>query len=96
MHFIRDKVIASELNIHYVPSEEQVADIMTKPLSFVRFNHLRAKLNVHLCPLRLRGAIKVVLYRERSKEKQGKEKFRLKKNTEYYRGLAASSDASSS
>lgn len=53
MHFICNKVLAGELNIQYVPSAEQVADIMTKPLSFIQFNYLRAKLNVHPCPLRL-------------------------------------------
>ncbi|KAH9686748.1 hypothetical protein KPL70_014488 [Citrus sinensis] len=55
MHFIRNKVLAGELTIHYVPSAEQIADIMTKPLSFVKFNYLRSKLNVHLCPLSLEG-----------------------------------------
>lgn len=64
MYFIRNKVIAGELSIRYVSSEEQVADIMTTPLSFVRFNYLRAKLNVLLYPLRLRGAVKVAHYGE--------------------------------
>lgn len=50
MHFIRNKVIAGELTIQYIPSEEQIADMMTKPPSFVHLNHLRAKLNVHACP----------------------------------------------
>lgn len=61
MHFIRNKVVAGELNIHYIPSEEQIADIMTKPLSFTHFNYLRAKLNVHLCPLSLRGLLRQLI-----------------------------------
>ena len=69
MHFIRNKVIVGELSIQYVPSEEQVLDIMTKPLSFVKFNYLKAKLNVHLCPLSLRETVRVAHYEERSKEK---------------------------
>ncbi|KAH9696545.1 retrovirus-related pol polyprotein from transposon RE2 [Citrus sinensis] len=68
MHFIRNKVVAGELRIKYVPSEEQVADIMTKPLSFVKFNYLRFKLNVHLCPLSLRGAVKIAHYEKETME----------------------------
>ena len=58
IHFIINKVTAGELIIQYIPSEEQIADIMTKPLSFVHFNYLMNKLNVQLCPLSLRGAVK--------------------------------------
>lgn len=58
MHFIRDKVLAKELEINYIPSEEQIADILTKLLTFIHFNHFRAKLNVHPCLLNLRGAVK--------------------------------------
>ena len=58
MHFIRDKVLAKELEIRYIPSEEQIADILTKPLTFIHFNYFRAKLNVQTCPLSLRGDVK--------------------------------------
>ena len=75
-----------------MPSEEHVANIMTKPLSFVKFNYLRSKLNVHLCPLSLRGAVRIAHYGERSKEKQRKEKLKLMQNTEYCRSAASSSD----
>ncbi|KAH9782476.1 hypothetical protein KPL71_008908 [Citrus sinensis] len=95
MHFIRNKVVAGELRIQYIPSEEQVADIMTKPLSFVKFNYLRSKLNVHLCPLSLRGAVKIAHYGERSNEKQRKEKLKLKRDAEDSRSTTISSDASS-
>lgn len=44
--------------INYIPSEEQIADILTKLLTFIHFNHFRAKLNVHPCLLNLRGAVK--------------------------------------
>lgn len=75
MHFIRNKVLAGELNIHYVPSEEQIAYIMI--LAFVKFNYLRAKLNIHLHPLSLRGAIKIAHCLEYKKKK-----MKLKKNAE--------------
>jgi hypothetical protein len=42
--FIKDRVDAGELEIVYVPTEELVADIMTKPLQGRRFRELRAKL----------------------------------------------------
>ncbi|KAH9680669.1 retrovirus-related pol polyprotein from transposon RE1 [Citrus sinensis] len=58
MHFIRDKVLAKELEINYIPSEEQIADALTKPLTFIHFNYFRDKLNVQQCPLSLRGAVK--------------------------------------
>ncbi|KAK9224404.1 hypothetical protein WN943_009437 [Citrus x changshan-huyou] len=95
MHFIRNKVVAGELRIQYVPSEEQVADIMTKPLSFVKFNYLRSKLNAHLCLLSLRGAVKIAHYGERSNEKQRKEKLKLKRDAEDSSSKAISSDANS-
>ncbi|KAH9727669.1 retrovirus-related pol polyprotein from transposon RE1 [Citrus sinensis] len=58
LHFIRDKVLAGDLKILYVPSTEQIADILTKPLNSSQFNYLRLKLNEELCPLSLRGAVK--------------------------------------
>ena len=58
IHFIRNKVLNKELSIQYISSADQAADIMTKPLSFIQFNYLRAKLNVHSCPLSLRGAVR--------------------------------------
>lgn len=58
MHFNRDKVLAKELEINYIPSEKQIAYILTKPLTFIHFNHFRTKLNVYQCPLSLKGAIK--------------------------------------
>ena len=58
MHFIKDKVVAKELQINYIPNEEQIADVLTKPLTFNHFNFFKSKLNVQPCPLSLRGAIK--------------------------------------
>ncbi|KAH9646461.1 retrovirus-related pol polyprotein from transposon RE2 [Citrus sinensis] len=62
MHFIRDKVLAKELEINYIPSEEQIADALTKPLTFIHFNYFIDKLNVQPCPLSLRGAVKEAHY----------------------------------
>ena len=70
VHFIRDKVLAGDLKICYVPSEDQIADILTKPLSSPQFNYLRDKLNVFPCPLSLRGAVKIAHYAEVKKKNQ--------------------------
>ena len=67
-------MIAGELKIQYIPSEEQIANIMTKPLSFVHFNYLRSKLNVQPCPLSLKGAVKEVQYTELTECRSKKEK----------------------
>ena len=72
MHLIIDKVIAGEFNIHYIPSNEQITDIMTNSLSFVHFNYLRAKLNVLQCPLSLKVAAKSADCGEYTKAKQNK------------------------
>ncbi|KAK6130063.1 hypothetical protein DH2020_036190 [Rehmannia glutinosa] len=44
VHFIRDQVRNREIDVRHVPSEEQLADILTKPLSATRFQCLCNKL----------------------------------------------------
>ena len=34
------------IKLHYVPTEEQVIDVVTKALSHVKFEHFRDKLGV--------------------------------------------------
>lgn len=58
VHFIWHKVQANGVDVRYVPSCDQIADILTKPLSYSQFMFLRSKLGVHLrSPLRLRGNV---------------------------------------
>ena len=33
VHFARDKVLSKQLDVWYVPIEDQIDDILTKPLS---------------------------------------------------------------
>eukprot|EP00253_Pinus_taeda_P002778 PITA_02778 len=45
-HFLREQVIEQKAKLEYVPSKEQVADILTKPLHRETFEYLRQKLGV--------------------------------------------------
>ncbi|KAG0594554.1 hypothetical protein M758_UG087800, partial [Ceratodon purpureus] len=40
-HFIREKILSGEVNLEYVPTEEQVADIFTKALGRTAFERIR-------------------------------------------------------
>lgn len=51
VHFIRDKVLAKQLEMRYVPSQDQVADCLTKPVSYSHIQYLRDKLEVVVRPL---------------------------------------------
>lgn len=46
LHFVRERVMDKRLIVNHVPSSEQVADILIKPLSTISFNKLRMKLTV--------------------------------------------------
>ncbi|XP_019158230.1 PREDICTED: uncharacterized protein LOC109154957 [Ipomoea nil] len=45
-HFVRDKVAKKELQVHFIFTKDQLADIFTKPLASARFSLLRDKLNI--------------------------------------------------
>lgn len=53
-HFIREKVVRSNIHILFVGIVALVADILTKGLTSVRFQHLQSKLNVREVLLSLR------------------------------------------
>jgi hypothetical protein len=46
LHFVRDLVLSGLLRIRYVHTSSQLADILTKGLSSLRFDGLRTKLRV--------------------------------------------------
>lgn len=46
LHFLQEQVLANELQLLYVPSKAQVANIFTKSLSKEVFEHFRDRLGV--------------------------------------------------
>ncbi|KAJ9540982.1 hypothetical protein OSB04_027488 [Centaurea solstitialis] len=45
-HFIRDHVMNGDIELHFVPTEYQLADLFTKPLDVTRFNMLISELGI--------------------------------------------------
>ena len=45
-HYIRDMVQRGAVNLLYVATEEQIADVLTKPLARLKFEYFREKLGV--------------------------------------------------
>ena len=45
-HFIHDMVKRGALKLQYISTDEQVANVLTKPLSRVKFEHSRDKLGI--------------------------------------------------
>jgi hypothetical protein len=50
VHYIRDQVLQNEVVVAYVPTTDQIANSLTKPLSHTRFSQLRDKLGVIQSP----------------------------------------------
>ncbi|GJT22454.1 retrovirus-related pol polyprotein from transposon TNT 1-94 [Tanacetum coccineum] len=45
-HFIRDHILKGDIELHFIPTEYQLAGIFTKPLDEPTFNGLKAKLGM--------------------------------------------------
>ena len=45
-HFLREQVSNRIVQLNYIPTKEQIADIFTKPLAATPFEYLRQKLEV--------------------------------------------------
>ncbi|KAH9744437.1 retrovirus-related pol polyprotein from transposon RE2 [Citrus sinensis] len=59
IHFIRENVQANQIEVNYVPSEDQAADIFTKALTYGQFSYLRSKLNIFPTQFSLRGDVSI-------------------------------------
>ena len=55
-HFVREKLMTGLITLHYVPSQTQLADVLTKPLSGPSHRDIIRKLGV-LAPTNLRGGV---------------------------------------
>jgi methyl coenzyme M reductase subunit D len=58
-HFIREKVLAGEIDLIYVNTEDQVADIFTKVLGAEKHLRFRSMLRVMELELSLRGSVEM-------------------------------------
>lgn len=45
-HFVREKVAAKELQVQFVSTKDQIADVFTKSMSATRLGFLRDKLTL--------------------------------------------------
>jgi hypothetical protein len=45
-HFIRDQVVTGNIKIEYVSTDDNIADLFTKPLEPARFKQLVAMMNI--------------------------------------------------
>ena len=45
-HYISDMVQRGAMKLHYVATEEQIDDVLMKPLAIVKFEYFREKLGV--------------------------------------------------
>ncbi len=57
-HFVCDMVASKALNVRFISSNDQLPNLLTKPISSFWFSVLRSKLNVLSIPLGLRGCVK--------------------------------------
>jgi hypothetical protein len=50
-HFVRDRVTKQEIQVRFISSKDQLADVLIKPLPPVSFAYFRSKLRVESPPL---------------------------------------------
>ena len=60
VHFVREKVLSKEVEVWFVPSEEQIVAVFTKTLSIPSFEHFRDKLTLDKSKLSLREDVEEV------------------------------------
>ncbi|CAN6684987.1 unnamed protein product [Malus baccata var. baccata] len=60
-HYIREKVLAQEVYVHYICTQQQIADICTKDLAKDQFHLLKNKLSLQTPQLSLRGILRILM-----------------------------------
>jgi hypothetical protein len=58
-HFIREKVLAGEIDLTYVSTKDQVAGVFTKVLGTKKHRRFRSMLGVMELELSLRGSVEM-------------------------------------
>ena len=56
-HFIRDQQANGKIDVRYVATQEQLADMFTKPLAALRFKELKEKIGVKSSDCRVWGEV---------------------------------------
>jgi hypothetical protein len=46
-HFVREQVTTSEIQVQFIPTKDQPADMLTKPLPRVKFEEHKISLGLH-------------------------------------------------
>ena len=54
-HFAQEQPVAGTLDVRYVPTLDQVIDVLTKAISTYHYFYLKDKFHVFPSPFRLRG-----------------------------------------
>ena len=60
-HFVREKLLAGLISLEQIPSQQQLADVLTKPLPGPLHHRLIGKLGV-LAPTNLRGVLEIDIF----------------------------------
>jgi hypothetical protein len=58
-HFIKEKVLAGEIDLIYVSTKDQVADIFTKVLGVEKHRRFHSMLRVMELELSLKGSVEI-------------------------------------
>ena len=59
-YFIREKIMSRDINIEFVNSSDQLADIFTKSLRGPRIDYICNKLDTYDCMLQLKGECQIL------------------------------------
>ena len=58
-HFIRERVLVGDIDLVYVSTEDQIADIFTKALGAEKLRRFKTMLGVHELLLSSRGSVEM-------------------------------------